>query len=117
MENDDQEEDNDIHPFRCENNNENQRDPTCQIIPISKKVRIELCKLWKMASLVKHLGKCLRMRFIKFILQKMWDLQEGFEFIDMKNDYYLVYFFYVQDYNFVFKECPLLIDNLYLIVQ
>ena len=70
-----------------------------------------------MALIVKLMGKRLGMRFLKIRLQKLLSLEGSFNFIDMENDYYLVRFFEVKDYNFVLSEGPWLIADHYLVVQ
>ena len=57
------------------------------------------------------------MCFLYTRLQKLWNLDNDFEFIDMENDYYLIRIFDLKDYNFILQERAWLIANHYLIVQ
>ena len=57
------------------------------------------------------------MKFVKMRWRKIWNLQGEYEFIDMENEYYLVRFSIVKDYNFVVQEGPWLIIDHYLVVQ
>ena len=63
IEKDDQmEEDEDIEETLIEANLKD--DPTCLIIPITKEEQLELCKPWRLALIVKLLGKQMSMCFL-----------------------------------------------------
>ncbi|KAJ1439944.1 hypothetical protein SESBI_02168 [Sesbania bispinosa] len=75
------------------------------------------CKQWKLAVIVKLLGKKVGLKFMQNRLEKMWRPLGDMEVMDMENDYFLVRFSSPEDYEHVFQGGPWMIMGFYLVVQ
>ncbi|XP_061352758.1 uncharacterized protein LOC133297608 [Gastrolobium bilobum] len=97
--------------------NQSVDDPFCPSYRFEKEIHKESCKPWRMAIIVKLLGKRVGVKFFQNRLLKMWNLSGSYEFIDMENDYFLFRFDKIEDYNFVLQEGPWVVADHYVMVQ
>ncbi|XP_061350093.1 uncharacterized protein LOC133295303 [Gastrolobium bilobum] len=97
--------------------NQSVDDPFCPSYRFEKEIHKESCKPWRMAVIVKLLGKRVGVKFFQNRLLKMWNLSGSYEFIDMENDYFLFRFDKIEDYNFVLQEGPWIVADHYVMVQ
>ncbi|XP_061370937.1 uncharacterized protein LOC133313564 [Gastrolobium bilobum] len=79
--------------------------------------KVEQCKRWRMALIVKLMEKRLGARFLWNRLHKLWNLEGKHKVLDLENDHYMVEFEKSQDYLFVQQQGPWIVADHYLIVQ
>ena len=65
------EDDDETDPERMLEEDKEEEDPFCPIIQITKEEKVEICKPWKLALIVKLLGKRLSMQFLHSRLLKI----------------------------------------------
>ncbi|KAJ1414250.1 Zinc finger, CCHC-type [Sesbania bispinosa] len=96
---------------------EEEEDPLCPTINISKAELTDACRPWRRSIMVKLLGKRLGMRFLRQRLLKMWQPEGSMEMIDLENDYYLIRFSNMEDVMRVFEGGPWMILDHYLLLR
>lgn len=96
---------------------EEQQDPLCPVIKITKQELKEACKPWRKAIIVKLLGKKLGLNFLRVRLQRLWQPVGEMEIIDLDHEYYIVRFSNSADYSHVFDGGPWVILGHCLVIQ
>lgn len=86
--------------------NEEEQDPLCPIIPVTFQERKNFCKPWRRALIVKLLGRRIGYRFLYGRLSKMWNISGNFELIDLQNEFFLVHLHEASDYDRVLFDGP-----------
>ncbi|XP_050217298.1 uncharacterized protein LOC126668126 [Mercurialis annua] len=66
------------------------REGSMPSITFSNRVQEELSKQWKATVIVKLLGRSIGYRSLCNRLESMWNFTQGFDVIDLENDYFLV---------------------------
>lgn len=64
---------------------------------------------WKRALIIKLVGKKVRLKVMKQRLDSLWNLKWGCEFIDLKEDFFIVRFYSNEDYHYVLDNGPWII--------
>lgn len=68
------------------------------IVVIPKDLRVELCKSWKKALIIKFLGKPVSFGIFQQRLLRLWDLKGKYELIDIGEGFYVVRLELKEDY-------------------
>lgn len=92
-------------------------DPLCPQVYITTEERFNLCRPWRRAVIIKLLGRKIGYRFHYASIGKLWNLCGNFELIDLQNDFFVVRFAELVDYNKVMYDGPWTILRHYLTVQ
>ncbi|XP_031091044.1 uncharacterized protein LOC115996040 [Ipomoea triloba] len=86
-------------------------------VKISKELRRELCLPWKMALIVKYLGRDINYNVLKQRLPVIWGLQGRMDFIDIGYWFFVARFGPSIDYMHVLLDGPWKIFDNYLVIQ
>ncbi|XP_031116790.1 uncharacterized protein LOC116020456 [Ipomoea triloba] len=86
-------------------------------VKLSKELRTELCRPWKLALIVKYLGKNINYNVMKNRLPVIWGLQGRLDFIDIGFGFYIARFGNTVDYMHVLLDGPWKIFDNYLVIQ
>ncbi|XP_031116597.1 uncharacterized protein LOC116020253 [Ipomoea triloba] len=89
----------------------------CPRVKLSKELRTELCRPWKMALIVKYLGKSINFNVLKQRLPGIWNLQGRLDFIDIGYGFFVARFSNTVDYMHVLLDGPWKIFDNYLVIQ
>ncbi|XP_061374680.1 uncharacterized protein LOC133316898 [Gastrolobium bilobum] len=79
--------------------------------------KLEQCRRWRKALIVKLVGKMIGARMLWNRLHRLWNLEGEYKVLDLENDHYMVEFEKTQDYVFVQQQGPWVVADHYLIVQ
>ncbi|XP_031095020.1 uncharacterized protein LOC115999304 [Ipomoea triloba] len=86
-------------------------------VTFSKELRKELCSAWKMALIIKYLGKNIHCNVLNQRLPSMWNLQGKMTLIDIGYGYFVARFDSKIDYLHVLLDGPWKIFDNYLVAQ
>ncbi|XP_031112018.1 uncharacterized protein LOC116015991 [Ipomoea triloba] len=86
-------------------------------VTFSKELRKELCSAWKMALIIKYLGKNIHCNVLNQRLPTMWNLQGKMTLIDIGYGYFVARFDSKIDYLHVLLDGPWKIFDNYLVTQ
>lgn len=98
----------------------NERETTDRLGPlvtITTEERINLCRPWRNVVIIKLLGRRIGYRFLYGRLAKLWNLFGNFELIDLQNEFFVVRFVEMADYERVMYDESWMILGHYLTVQ
>lgn len=87
------------------------------MLRVDKKLQEELSIPWNDALVVNLLGNNLGFNIMKAKLDKLWNLKEGFEIMDLGHGFYMVKFDYETDRNKVINRDPWMIFYHYLTMR
>lgn len=96
---------------------EEMTDPLCPHINITYEERLNLYRPWRKAVIIKLLGRRTEYRFLYGRLAKLWNLGGNFELIDLQNEFFVVRFAEMTDYEKVMYNGPWTILGHYLTIQ
>lgn len=85
-----------------------EEDPLCPTIRISKEDQVRICKPWKKALLIKLLGGNIGYGYISRRLKEMWKPKHQLDVIALDNEFYLAKFHGDEDYNHALIADPYL---------
>lgn len=103
---DDEKEDNDMED-----------EPDCPAITLTKEEKVRLRKPWKQSLIIKVMGNKVGYAYLLRRLNTIWHPKSRMELITLENDYFLVKFNSVCDYEFAKYGGPWMIMEHYLIVK
>lgn len=92
-------------------------EPLCLRIYLTKAEKVRLRSPWRKTLIIKVMGKMIGYNFLLRHIQLLWHPSEDMELVAMDNDYYLVKFESMEDYNYAKFEGPWMIIEHYLIVN
>lgn len=81
-------------------------DPFCPYISVTAEDRKILCRTWRKEIIIKMLGRRMVYRLLFGRLAKLWNLSGNFELIDLQNEFFLVRFVEMADYEKVLYDGP-----------
>lgn len=113
MEDSDEEEDDAMEDERAER----EVDPLCPVIKVTTKEVKEARRPWKLAVIVKLVGKRLGLGIMRSRLSSLWKTSGSMEIIDLAHGYFVVRFTNSEDYQHVFDGGPWTILGHYLMIQ
>lgn len=87
------------------------------VVNLPKDLRLELCRSWKKALIVKYLGKQIGFGVFQHRLLRLWNLQGKHEMIDIGEGFYVVKLELKTDYLHVLTGGPWKILDHYVAVQ
>lgn len=96
---------------------EAEEDPECTEIKVTKEEKIRLGKPWRCSLIIKVLGRRVDYMYLNKRLQMPWHPKARMELVAIDDDYFLVKFFSVDDYEFAKYGGPWMILEHYLIVK
>lgn len=91
--------------------------PECPLIKITKEDKLRIRRQFKLALIIKVMGRNVRYTYLLKRLNTIWHPKSKMELTSMENDYYLVKFNSVADYEFAKYGGPWMILEHYLIVK
>lgn len=94
-----------------------EENPLCPVVKVTKEDIKVAQQPWRMALIVKILGKGVGLRFLQYRLSKLWQPEVSMEVINLENDYFLVRLGDRRDIERAFFDGPWKIYDHYLIVQ
>ncbi|XP_031112012.1 uncharacterized protein LOC116015986 [Ipomoea triloba] len=97
--------------------NEDEIDPMCPVIPVTREEKERLRRPWRKLLIIKVLGRRVSYSYLRQRLLKMWKPEATFELITLDLDFYLAKFEALHDYEFAKFEGPWMIMDHYLVVQ
>lgn len=86
-------------------------------VKFSKDLRKELCRDWKLALIIKYLGKNINAYVLNQRLTNLWKVQDKFNVIDIGYGCFVVRFNNKKDYLHVLLDGPWKVFDNYLVVQ
>lgn len=92
-------------------------DPECPAIKLTKKEKLRLRKPWRQSLIIKVMGRKVGYAYLLNRLNTIWHPKSRMELITLENDYFLVKFGSVCDYEFAKFGGPWMIMDHYLIVK
>ncbi|XP_019198912.1 PREDICTED: uncharacterized protein LOC109192673 [Ipomoea nil] len=92
-------------------------DPLCPTIRLTKKEIAAIRAPWKKTLIIKVMGRKVGYAYLKRRLTSMWKPQGHMDLIAIANDYFLVRFGTTEDLEFAMYEGPWMILDHYLIVK
>lgn len=93
------------------------KDDTRPRVKISKELRLELCREWKLALIIRYSGKNISFNILNQRLPAMWNLQGRFTLIDIGYGHFVARFENKTDYLHVLLDGPWKIFDNYLVTQ
>ncbi|XP_031102039.1 uncharacterized protein LOC116005945 [Ipomoea triloba] len=87
------------------------------VVRFPKALRQELCREWRMALIIKYLGKGISSNVLNQRAPALWKLQGRFNIIDIGYECFVVYFDDKKDYLHVLLDGPWKIFDNYLVAQ
>lgn len=106
MASDDEEEDEDM-----------ENDKECPLIRLTKEEKARLRRPWRQSLIIKVMGKKVGYTYLLRRLNTIWNPKSRMELITLDNDYFLVKFGSITDYEFAKYGGPWMIMEHYLIVK
>lgn len=100
----------------CEGLNEDLRDGV-PVIRLPKDLRMELCREWKKALIVKYVGKPVGFALFKHRLMRLWNLKGKSDMLDIGVGFYIIRFELEKDYMHALMDGPWKIFDRYVAVQ
>lgn len=97
----------------CEDDEE---DPECPIVILTKEEYRQMCKPWRKALIVKVLGRNLGFNIIKTRIYQMWKPKGQMIITDVGNNYYVIRLVHNDDYETTLYSGPWLVAEHYLTV-
>lgn len=94
-----------------------EEDPLCPTIFLTKAEKIQLRSPWRRTLIIKVIGKSVGYNFLLRRIRMLWRPSADMELVALDNDYFLVKFESMEDYNFSKFEGPWMIIEHYLIVK
>lgn len=92
-------------------------DPTCPVIRLTKEEKIRLRSKWKQTLIVKVMGRSVGYGYLQRRLMTLWRPKAKMEVVSVDNGYFLVKFASVDDYEFAKFGGPWMVLDHYLIVK
>ncbi|XVF47016.1 hypothetical protein PTKIN_Ptkin03bG0075200 [Pterospermum kingtungense] len=86
-------------------------------IRISREEKARLCKPWRLTLIVKVIGRSIRYNYLLRRIKALWKPKSQMEMVALENDFFLVRFSSVEDYNFAKFEGLWMVLDHYLIVK
>lgn len=96
---------------------EDDEDDGCPVIRLSREDKIRLRKPWRQTLIVKVLGRTIGYTYLLRRIRALWKPKAPIELVAFENDYFIVRFASVDDYEFAKYEVQWLIMDHYLIVK
>lgn len=96
---------------------EKEGDVDCPAITLTKEEKVRLRKPWRQSLIIKVLGKKVGYAYLLKRLNTIWHPKSRMELITLENDYFLVKFGSVYDYEFAKYGGPWMIMEHYLIIK
>ncbi|KAK3205339.1 hypothetical protein Dsin_019385 [Dipteronia sinensis] len=84
---------------------------------LSPELKVQLCKPWSNALILKVMGRPYTLNFMLQKLRQKWSLIGQWQFTDLEDGYFVVRFQMQDDLDFVLTGGPWVIANQYLVVQ
>lgn len=97
--------------------NEDDMDPLCPVVPVTREEKERLRRPWRRSLIIKVLGRMVNYSYLRQRLLKMWKLEATFELITLDSKFFLAKFETLRDYDFAKFEGPWMILDHYLVVQ
>lgn len=94
-----------------------EEDPECPEVRLTKEEKIRLRKPWKCSLIIKVLGRKVGYTYLCKQLHKLWHPKAKMELVALDDEYFLVKFNSVDDYEFAKYSGPWMILEHYLIVK
>lgn len=86
-------------------------------IKLSKKTKINIRAKWNHSLIVKVFGRTIGFHFLHSRIMQLWKPAGRLDCIDLENDFYLVKFGLVEDFERVLKGGPWFIGEHYLTIR
>lgn len=96
---------------------EREGDKDCPVITLTKKEKARLRKQWRQSLIIKVMGKVVGYSYLLRRLNAIWHPKAKMDLITLANNYFLVKFGSVMDYEFAKYGDPWMIMDHYLIVK
>ncbi|XP_031106271.1 uncharacterized protein LOC116010917 [Ipomoea triloba] len=100
-----------------DSNREDEEEKDYPVIRLTKEEKAQLRELWKQTLIVKVLGKKVGFTYQQKWLNIMWRPKARIELVTLENDYFLVKFLAIDDYEFAKFRGPWMVLNHNLIVK
>lgn len=100
-----------------ESGDESQDDPTCPKIRLTKEEKIWIRAPWKQTLIIKVMGRSVGYTYLLRRITALWRPKGKMELVAIDNDYFLVKFSSVEDYEYAKYEGPWMVMDHYLIVK
>ncbi|XP_028052338.1 uncharacterized protein LOC114256851 [Camellia sinensis] len=100
-----------------ENVSEHQRNTSIPIIKLPAGLLKRVREPWKKCLIVRLLGKNIGYNLFVNRMRKLWNLQAGFETLDIGNGFFIVKFEVMEDYAKVFTGGPWIVMDRYVTVR
>ena len=91
--------------------------PNGPSMAISDELKLQLCKPWENALILKIMGRPHTLNYLLYRLRLKWQLLGQWQLTDLDDGYFVVRFQRVEDLEFVLTGGPWVIANQYLVVQ
>lgn len=96
---------------------EQEMDPDCPTIYLTKKENAAYRRPWRQSLIIKVMGKGVGFMYLLNRIKSLWKPKVDIEMISLENDYFLVKFTSLMDYQFAAFEGPCMVLDHYLIVK
>lgn len=100
-----------------EEDNEKEEDRTCPTITLTREDKLKLQTPWKHTLIIKIWGRQVGYAYLLCRITSIWKPKAKMELIAMENDYYLVKFNFVEDYEHAQLGGPWMVMDHYLLVR
>ncbi|XP_028067164.1 uncharacterized protein LOC114269971 [Camellia sinensis] len=100
-----------------EDTSKNQGNASISIIKLPAGLLKKVREPWKNCVIVRLLGKNIGYNLFVNRMHKLWNLQAGFETLDIGNGFFIVKFEVMEDYSKVFTGGPWVVTDRYVTVQ
>lgn len=109
--------DHDVSSSDDESGDEEETEIECPVIRLSKEEKIYLRSPWRQTLIVKLWGRSIGYNYLLRRIKALWHPKSYFELVALDNDYFIVKFSSIEDYNFAKFEGPWIILDHYLVVK
>lgn len=94
-----------------------EEEPDCLKIYLTKKEKAELCRPWRQSLIIKVMGRGVGFMYLLNRIKSLWKPKAEIEMIALENDYFLVKFNSIMDYQYAAYKGPWMVLDHYLIVK